>query len=201
MFAYDRAEIINVKAVGVVAPVPTNDVKWVVRVGVRVHAVNGFDANFETTHFIVCHGHLGRAEISLAIRSMLKKLRCLLRDVPLRRKNVGAVCSLCDEVPVVWIVFALRVEHHAVDRALWNDDEVTRAELQRAEYRVQRASAVVNVQALIGLSVLVVVVHRAGRHTNADLAVSISKQHGASGDWIACRFRVECSEMPHSHDI
>ena len=166
-----------------------------------MNAVHGFDANLEVAHLVVCQRHLRNAEVAFAVRGVLEELRRLLGDVPLRGQDVGGVCGLDAHEPVRRGIGVAGIELHAVDGSLRDDHEVTWPERERSKHRVERAGSMVDVEALIALTVLEVIVHRLTWNADADFAVGVSKEHGAAGDGVTLGRLVHAAKVPHPHDV
>ena len=201
VLADDRAEVVDVEAVRVVAAVPADDIERVVAVAVRVHLVAALDANLELALLVEGHRHLRQAQVALAVGRVLEELRGLLRHVARRRQDVRAVHALDQQEASRRLARGGLVEHHAVDRALRDHDVVLRPELQRAEHGVDHARSEVDEEALVGRRVLEVVLHRLRRNADADLDIVVAKQHGAAGDGVALRLHRHALHMPHAHGV
>ena len=149
MLANDRTEVIDVEAVGVIATIPTHDIKRVIVVVVRVHLLAALDAHFELALFVDGHRHFGQSQIAFAIRRVLKKLRGLLRHVARWRQNVRTVYAFNQQETRLVLAIFRRIKHHAINRALGNHDVILGTKLERAKHREDRAASEVHEEALI----------------------------------------------------
>ena len=103
----------------------------------------------------------------------------------------------------LWLRLALSglVELHLVRGAFRDNDVVLGEKVQRAERAVHRARAVMDEDALVAHTVLVVVVHRLGGCTEAHLAIGVAEQHHSPSDRITFRLHRHRLEMPHPHRV
>ncbi len=217
--ACDWGEVVDVEAVGVVAPVPTNHFEWVVWVDVGVHSVACFDSDFELALLVVCEWVVfvfkRDAEVTLAIRRVLEELRGFLRDVSRRGHDVAGVAGLeRDELPeghfclrvttevvvvraVVWSV----VEDHFVDHAFGHDDVVFGAELECSEHGGEGARPEVDEDALVALPVLEVVVHLLVGLADGHFDIAVPEEDYAAFDGITAAFGFLGHHMVHAHRV
>ena len=199
--ADDRAEVVDVEAVRVVAAVPAHHVERVVRVGVAVHQVAGLDADLVLALLVVSERELRHAQVALAVGRVLQELAGLLAHVARRRADVAAVGRLEHHEARLLLAVLRLVEGHLVRDALGDHDVVLGPELERAEGGLHRARAEVDEDALVAHGVLEEVVHLLVGDAHGHLHVGVAEEHHAAGDGVALGRHGAQLEVAHAHHV
>ncbi len=201
VLAHNGTEVIDVEDVRVVAAVPPHDIERVIGVHVRVDHSTGLDSHFVVSASVVCQRQLRKSQVAFAVRRMLEELRCLLRQVARRRKDVRSIDRLHQKEAGSRSAWRNLIELHLIDDSLWNDDVVLGAKLERAKGRTHRSRSMMDEDALVARAALEPVRHLLGWNANRHLDIFVAEEHDAAGDRIALGFHRRAAHMAHAHDV